>query len=76
VPASVGLGNVTAIAAGLRFSVAVSGGKTLAWGQNTYRELGNGSTTDSSVPVAVMGVREPSQLAVGEWHSLALVSSF
>jgi alpha-tubulin suppressor-like RCC1 family protein len=76
VPASVGLGNVTAIAAGLRFSVAVSSGRTLAWGQNTYRELGNGTTTDSSAPVAVIGVREPSQLAIGEWHSLALVSSF
>ncbi|HEY4427319.1 MAG TPA: hypothetical protein VGN08_03870 [Solirubrobacteraceae bacterium] len=76
VPARVGLANVTAIAAGLRFSVAVSTGRALAWGENKYRQLGDGNTTNSSVPVAVLGVSEPSQIAVGEWHSLALVRSF
>jgi alpha-tubulin suppressor-like RCC1 family protein len=75
-PATVRLSNVTAIGAGLRFSVAVSNGRAFAWGKNKYRELGDGNTTNSSVPMAVMGVREPSQLAVGEWHTLAIVESF
>jgi alpha-tubulin suppressor-like RCC1 family protein len=45
---------VTAISAGGSFALArTSGGRVLAWGQNTNAELGNDSTTSSDVPLQV-----------------------
>jgi alpha-tubulin suppressor-like RCC1 family protein len=45
---------VTAITAGGSFALArTSGGRVLAWGQNTNAELGNDSTTSSDVPLQV-----------------------
>ena len=73
---------VTAIAAGLYHSLALcSDGTLAAWGYNYFGELGNGSTTDSHVPV----VASTSTLATGErfvltnsspsaYHTLALVA--
>ncbi len=44
----------TQIAAGLLDSLAIgSDGKVYAWGDNGYNELGDGNSTDSSVPVKV-----------------------
>ncbi|HEY1642189.1 MAG TPA: hypothetical protein VGG35_15965 [Streptosporangiaceae bacterium] len=45
---------VTAVRAGCEFSLALtSGRKVLAWGSDSYGQLGNGSTTDSHLPVPV-----------------------
>jgi len=45
---------VTAISAGGSFALArTTGGRVLAWGQNTNAELGNDSTTSSAVPLRV-----------------------
>ncbi len=45
---------ITAIAIGFYFSVALdSDGKVYTWGYNASGQLGNNSTTDSNVPVAV-----------------------
>ena len=45
---------VTRIAAGFAHSLALtSTGAVLAWGKNYNGNLGNGSTTDSDVPVKV-----------------------
>ncbi|MCX6864875.1 MAG: cadherin-like beta sandwich domain-containing protein [Verrucomicrobia bacterium] len=45
---------VTAVAAGYDFSLALCSDGTIAsWGRNTNYQLGNNSTTDSSVPVLV-----------------------
>jgi len=45
---------ITAIAAGYTHTVALdSDGKVYSWGQNTNGQLGNNSTSHSSVPVAV-----------------------
>jgi len=69
---------VTAIAAGSGHSLALtSTGKVLAWGYNGTGQLGNGSTTDSSTPVAV-GIRLGTTVAAiagGFNHSLALTST-
>jgi Regulator of chromosome condensation (RCC1) repeat/Abnormal spindle-like microcephaly-assoc'd, ASPM-SPD-2-Hydin len=46
-------GAVTAISAGTDFTCAVASGKAYCWGFNGHGELGNNTTTGSSVPVAV-----------------------
>jgi len=35
--------------------VVLNDGTLQCWGDNSYGELGNGTTTDSSVPVTVTG---------------------
>lgn len=47
--------HVTAISAGGGFSLALtSAGQELAWGHNTFGQLGNGSFRNSDVPVRVL----------------------
>ncbi|MGV3588844.1 MAG: T9SS type A sorting domain-containing protein [Adhaeribacter sp.] len=47
-----GLSDITAIAGGLFHSLALkSDGRVYSWGSNRYSQLGNGTTTDSAVPV-------------------------
>ena len=74
---------VTAIAAGNYFSIALcSDGTVAAWGGNAVGQLGNNSTTNSLVPVAVntaSGVsalynKTVTALAAGSDHSIALCS--
>ena len=70
---------VTAIAAGGSHSLALtSTGGALAWGSNQYGQLGNGTTTSSSTPVAVNVPSGITITAVGAGstasHSLALTS--
>ncbi len=51
-----GLSNVTQIAANERAAYALqSDGSLLAWGQNTYGQLGDGTTTNRTSPVSVIG---------------------
>ena len=52
-------GNTKAVAAGDGFACAIqsqSNGNVWCWGDNTYGELGNGTTTSSLVPVQVTGL--------------------
>ena len=44
---------ITAIDSGDAHACAVADGKVYCWGWNAYGQLGNNSTTGSSVPVAV-----------------------
>jgi hypothetical protein len=75
VPARVGtLSNVTAISAGWRFSLAVSGGRLFSWGWNEMGRLGNGTTVSTSLPVAA-GPTNVTTISAGEQHSEALLSS-
>jgi alpha-tubulin suppressor-like RCC1 family protein len=71
-----GLPNVTAIAAGGDYSLALlSDGTVRAWGDNEAGQLGNGTTTNSDVPVAVSGLSNVVAIAAGEEHSLALLAN-
>jgi alpha-tubulin suppressor-like RCC1 family protein len=75
VPVRVGtLSNVTAISAGWRFSLALSGGRLFSWGWNEMGRLGNGSTVSTSLPVAP-GPSNVTAISAGEQHSEALLSS-
>ncbi|MHA3770083.1 RCC1 domain-containing protein [Verrucomicrobiota bacterium sgz303538] len=71
---------VVAVAAGQHHSLALcSDGTVAAWGYNYYGQLGNNSTTDSTVPVAVrktgaLADKTVVAVAAGEYDSLALCS--
>jgi alpha-tubulin suppressor-like RCC1 family protein len=68
-------GTVTSISAGTCFSlISKSDGTVWAWGYNYYGQLGNGSTTDSSLPVQVSGLTGIGLVSAGGSLSLALKS--
>jgi alpha-tubulin suppressor-like RCC1 family protein len=50
-------------------------GTVMAWGYNGEGELGNGTTTNSDVPVAVSGLSGVTAVSDGGNHSLALLSN-
>jgi alpha-tubulin suppressor-like RCC1 family protein len=78
VPVSLASGTkVSQVAAGGQFGLAVtSTGSALAWGENLWGELGNGTTraTGSDVPEAVSlpSGTTISTVAAGQYHALAL----
>ncbi len=80
VPVAVGLPpgpTVTAIAGGGDHSLALTADDTaLAWGSNSRGQLGNGTTTDSLVPitVALPAGAEATAVAAGRTHSAVLTS--
>jgi hypothetical protein len=64
---------VTAVAAGQYFSLALTpGSQVLAWGDNVFGQLGNGTTTNSSTPMAVGAFPAVVAIAAGQYHSLAI----
>jgi hypothetical protein len=48
-------------------------GSVTCWGRNDYGQLGNGSTINSAVPVAVFGITSATAIAVGGLHTCALL---
>jgi len=71
---------ITSISAGYHHNIALcSDGTVVSWGRNTYGQLGNNSTSDSSVPVNIttagsLNGRTVTTLAAGSDHSLVLCS--
>jgi alpha-tubulin suppressor-like RCC1 family protein len=68
---------VTGIAAGAADSFAVtSDGRVFGWGDNGFGQLGDGSTTSSTVPVpvALPAGTQVSGVAAGDLHTVALTS--
>jgi len=64
---TIGVGSgITQISAGLISMVALkSNGTVLAWGDNSWGELGNGTTTSAAGPVQVTGLTGATQVAAG-----------
>jgi alpha-tubulin suppressor-like RCC1 family protein len=71
---------VSAIAAGNDHTVALtSDGKLFAWGNNSYGQLGNGTTNSSTTPVAVdmsgvLSGKTVTAIAAGNSYTLVLTS--
>src|SRR5664280_883507 len=63
------------IAAGNLYTCAVlSSGTVQCWGDNSVGELGNGTTTGSSVPVTVSGITNATAVAAGYDHTCAVLT--
>jgi probable HAF family extracellular repeat protein len=71
-----GLSGVVAIATGgFGHSMALkSDGTVWTWGDNEFGQLGNGTITNSNIPVQVTGLSNVAAIAEGFYHSLALKS--
>ncbi|HEV3402230.1 MAG TPA: hypothetical protein VG078_10460, partial [Acidimicrobiales bacterium] len=71
----VGSAPVTAVAGGAHHTLTVgTDGTVRASGWNASGQLGNGTTTDSRVPVRVSGLTGVVAVAAGAYHSVALRS--
>jgi alpha-tubulin suppressor-like RCC1 family protein len=65
--------NAIAVAAGYNHSVALtSTGSVLTWGNNSYGELGNNTTTGTSSPIQVSGLSGVKAIAAGQYFTAAL----
>ena len=63
------------ITAGEYHSVGLkSDGNVWAWGNNDYGQLGDGTKTDSTIPVQVSGLGDVTAITAGGYHSTALTS--
>ena len=75
VTVSGGLTNVIAIESSPQHVCALLGDATVrCWGENSQGQLGNGSTTNSNVPVVVSGLSGVSSIATASGMSCALLS--
>lgn len=67
--------NFTAVAVGDAHTCALdAGGLAYCWGANNYGQVGDGTTTDRSVPTAVLGGRTYTAIVAGVAHTCALRS--
>ena len=63
------------IAAGLAHSLALRrDGTVAAWGDNSWGQLGDGTTIERQTPVVVAGLRNVVAIAAGSAHNLALLA--
>jgi alpha-tubulin suppressor-like RCC1 family protein len=73
-----GITNATQVSAGggggYHTCALLSGGAVECWGRNLYGQLGNGTTSKSSIPVQVSGITNATQVSTGEGHTCAAVS--
>lgn len=68
-----GLGDVSAFAAGGSSAYAIQNGTLYAWGYNSDGQLGNGTNSESHLPVPVIGLSNGvTAITAGLRHALAL----
>ncbi len=81
---AVGVSGVTTVAAGTAHTLALrSDGTVLAWGNNAFGQLGDGTTNSSPVAVPVQRLRRVAAISAGRGflndgggvHSLAIVKA-
>lgn len=71
-----GLSDAVSIAQGERHACTLrASGEIACWGRNNRGQLGDGTTTDASIPVPVVGVGDAVSLALGDEHSCAVRST-
>ena len=65
----------TQVTAGLNHACGLQKDKTVwCWGHNNYGQLGNGTTTDSDVPVQVSGLTDVASIHASHQHTCAIKS--
>lgn len=73
-----GLSSVSKISggpSGWHFCAATTGGAALCWGVNTYKQLGDGTTTVRKVPTAVVGLSSGvTDISAGMGHTCAVTT--
>jgi alpha-tubulin suppressor-like RCC1 family protein len=72
--ASSGLDNATVVSSGYAHTCALieNGAAPRCWGDNNFGQVGDGTFTQRSAPVAIGGVTEAVALATGEYHTCAI----
>ncbi|MBU1241553.1 hypothetical protein KKF84_09215 [Myxococcota bacterium] len=71
---AMGCGNLTVVDGGQYHSCGVdSAGNAWCWGYNNHGQLGNNSTTEERVPVAVQGMADAVHISAGREHSCAVL---
>jgi alpha-tubulin suppressor-like RCC1 family protein len=67
---------IASLAAGGQHSCSLTaGGSVSCWGHNAHGQLGDGTTTQHTVPTAVPGLGSGvTAIAIGGWHSCALTT--
>jgi alpha-tubulin suppressor-like RCC1 family protein len=70
------LTNVAEIVYGNSYNIAalLNDGTVMAWGRNTYGQVGDGTTTTRTAPVVVSGLTNVKQLVLGYYHAAALLN--
>ncbi len=59
---------------GVSSCIVTASGTVQCWGSNNYGQLGNGTVTNSGIPVTVMGLSNVKAVAVGSLHACALTN--